>query len=148
MIEIPWGKFPLVDEHEHAHWWLQFYANIGRAPNTVVAYGRAVDDHLRFLVDADTDPLIAGVDLVAAWIGDMLSRPNPRGAVLVHLDSGAGLANATVQQRIGAPLLPFNQFPGRGTSAVLSSTASGRSDSPDSLGDPQLRQAALDNLPP
>jgi hypothetical protein len=46
MIEIPWGKFPLVDGHEHAHRWLQFYANIGRAPNTIIAYGRAVDDHL------------------------------------------------------------------------------------------------------
>jgi site-specific recombinase XerD len=102
MIEIPWGKFPLVDGHEHAHRWLQFYANIGRAPNTVVAYGRAVDDHLRFLADAGIDPLDAGADIVAAWIGDMLSRPNPRGAVLVHLDSGAGLANATVQQRIVA----------------------------------------------
>ncbi len=44
MIEIPWDKFPLVDGHEHAHRWLQFYANIGRAPNTIIAYGRAVDD--------------------------------------------------------------------------------------------------------
>lgn len=102
MIEIPWDKFPLVEGHEHAHRWLQFYANIGRAPNTIVAYGRAVDDHLRFLTEAGTDPLVAGLDVVAAWIGDMLSRQNPRGAVLVHLDSGAGLANATVQQRIVA----------------------------------------------
>lgn len=100
MIEIPWSKFPQVDGHQHAHRWLQFYANIGRAPNTIVAYGRAVDDHLRFLGEAGIDPLVAGLDVVAAWIGDMLSRPNPRGAVLVHLDSGAGLANATVQQRI------------------------------------------------
>jgi site-specific recombinase XerD len=102
MIEIPWSKFPLVDRHEHARRWLQFYANIGRAPNTIVAYGRAVDDHLDFLAEAGTDPLVAGLDVVAAWIGDMLSRPNPRGAVLIHLDSGAGLANATVQQRIVA----------------------------------------------
>ncbi|GAB3839583.1 hypothetical protein GCM10027610_045640 [Dactylosporangium cerinum] len=48
----------------------------------------------------------------------------------------------------GAPLLPFNQFPSGDTCALLKPTATGRSDSPDSLGDPQLRQVALDNLPP
>ena len=102
MIEVPWNKFSLVATHQHARRWLQFYANIGRAPNTITAYGRAMEDHLRFLDGAGTDPLDAGLDVVAAWIGDMLSRPNPRGAVLVHMDSGAGLANATVQQRIVA----------------------------------------------
>ena len=79
MIEIPWGKFPLVNGQEHAHRWLQYYADIGRAQNTIVAYGRALDDHLRILAKADTAPLVAGVDVVAAWIGDMLSRPNPHG---------------------------------------------------------------------
>src|SRR5947208_911621 len=73
MIEIPWGKFPPVDGHEHARRWLQFYANIGRAQNTIVAYGRALDDHLRFLAEANTVPLVAGADVVAAWTGDMLS---------------------------------------------------------------------------
>jgi len=102
MIEVPWSKFPQVARHQHARRWLQFYANIGRAPNTIIAYGRAAEDHLCFLERAGADPLNAGLDVVAAWIGDMLSRPNPRGAALVHMDSCAGLANATVQQRIVA----------------------------------------------
>jgi integrase/recombinase XerD len=100
MIDIPWDKFPLVAGHEHARRWLQFTANIGRAANTIDAYGRAVEDHLRFCASAGVDPLMIRADTVAAWIGDMFERPNPRSAKVVRLDSGAGLANATIQQRV------------------------------------------------
>ena len=48
MTVIERSKSPLVAGHEQARRWLQFTANIGRAPNTVLAYGRAVEDHLRF----------------------------------------------------------------------------------------------------
>lgn len=100
MTSVPWEKFPLLAGHEHARRWLQFTANIGRAPNTVEAYGRAVEDHLRFCALTGVDPLTARPDAVAAWIGDMHDRPNPRAAKLVHLDSGSGLSNATIQQRV------------------------------------------------
>ncbi|WP_143608684.1 hypothetical protein [Streptomyces sp. CB03234] len=50
-------------------------ANIGRAPNTIDAYGRAVEDHLRFCAAEGTEPLYAKPDTVAAWIGEMLERP-------------------------------------------------------------------------
>ncbi|MFE7127583.1 hypothetical protein [Streptomyces sp. NPDC057617] len=72
MAPIPWGKFPTVAEHQLARRWLEFMANIGRAPNTVDAYGRAVEDHLRFCASAGTDPLLARADTVAAWIRNML----------------------------------------------------------------------------
>jgi integrase/recombinase XerD len=100
MTLIIWDKFPLVAEHEHARRWLQFTANIGRAPNTVTAYGRAVEDHLRFCGLAGADPLTSRSDLVAAWIGDLRERPNLQAANLMHLDSGCGLANATIQQYV------------------------------------------------
>ncbi|WP_232303502.1 hypothetical protein [Pseudofrankia sp. DC12] len=48
MATAAWDRFPLITCNEHARRWLQFTANIGRAPNTVDAYGRAVEDHLRF----------------------------------------------------------------------------------------------------
>jgi integrase/recombinase XerD len=48
-----------------------------------------------------------GVDLVAAtraqvggFIRELTSRPSRRGPNVVALDSGAGLANATLQQRL------------------------------------------------
>jgi site-specific recombinase XerD len=100
MTLIIWDKFPLVAEHEHARRWLQFTANIGRAPNTVTAYGRAVEDHLRFCALTGADPLTLRADHVAAWMGDLRERPNPQAANLTHLDSGCGLANVTIQQYV------------------------------------------------
>lgn len=101
MSPIPWGKFPTVAEHQQAHRWLQFMANIGRAPNTIDAYGRAVEDHLRFCEAEGTDPLLARADVVAAWIRTMLDRP-VRHATKGLRGSPAGLANATIQQRLVA----------------------------------------------
>lgn len=109
MTQIIWDKFPLVAGHEQARRWLQFTANIGRAPNTVVAYARAVEDHLRFCAAVGADPLTIRADVVAAWIGDLHERPNPQAPKLIHLDSGTGLANATVQQYVVAAR-SFYQF--------------------------------------
>lgn len=102
MASVPWKKFPLVAEHEHARRWLQFTANIGRAPNTVLAYGRSLEDHFRFCDLVGAEPMSLSADVVAAWIGDLFERPNPRAPKLVHLASGAGLANATIQLRVVA----------------------------------------------
>ncbi|HEY9327340.1 MAG TPA: site-specific integrase [Streptomyces sp.] len=102
MVDVPWGKFPTLAEDQEARRWLQFTANIGRAPNTIDAYGRAVEDHLRFCAAEGTEPLYAKADTVAAWIGEMLERApsKPRGKGAAR--AGAGLANATIQQRIVA----------------------------------------------
>jgi integrase/recombinase XerD len=109
MTMIDWDRFPHIAGDENARRWLQFTANIGRAPNTVLPYGRAVEDHLRFCVTVGVEPLTARPDVVAAWIGDMHQRPNPRSATLVDLDSGSGLSNATIQQRVVA-VRSFYQF--------------------------------------
>lgn len=95
MKEVRWERFPTVGEHEHGRRWLQFTANIGRAPNTVDAYGRAVQDYLTFCAALRADPVTARPDVVAAWIGDMLHRPNSR-------HDTVGLSDATVQQRVVA----------------------------------------------
>jgi site-specific recombinase XerD len=92
MITVCWERYPLVGRHPEARRWLQFTANIGRAWNTVDAYGRAVDDHLAFCLTIGAAPETARPDVVAAWIGDMHQRPNPNG--------GVGLANSTIQVRI------------------------------------------------
>jgi site-specific recombinase XerD len=101
MAPIPWGKFLTVAEHQLARRWLQFTANIGRAPNTVDAYGRAVEDHLRGRAAEGTDPLLARADTVAAWIRNMLDRPS-RKPSKVPPRTKTGLANATIQQRMVA----------------------------------------------
>lgn len=101
MAPIPWGKYPTVAEHQLARRWLQFTANIGRAPNTIDAYGRAVEDHLRFCAAEGTDPLLARADTVAAWIRDMLDRSSRRPSKAPPRTE-TGLANATIQQRLVA----------------------------------------------
>jgi site-specific recombinase XerD len=75
----------------------------------VQAYGQAVEDHLRFCAVVGADPLTVRVDVVAGWIGDMHQRPNPRTDRLVHLDSGCGLSNATIQHRVVA-VCSFYEF--------------------------------------
>jgi hypothetical protein len=52
MESISWSHYPLVANHDQAHRWLQFTANIGRAPNTIEAYGHALEDHLQFCASA------------------------------------------------------------------------------------------------
>ncbi|MEU6966087.1 tyrosine-type recombinase/integrase [Streptomyces chrestomyceticus] len=102
MVDVPWGKFPTLAADREARRWLQFLANIGRAPNTIDAYGRAVEGHLRFCAAEGAKPLDAKADTVAAWVGEMLERtpvrPRRKGATR----AGPGLANATVQQRLVA----------------------------------------------
>ena len=85
MTDVQWSHFPLVAAHEHAHRWLQFIAHLGRARNTVEAYGRALDDHLRFCGSVGADPLKLRADVIAAWIGDLHERTNPLAANVLHL---------------------------------------------------------------
>jgi hypothetical protein len=63
MVAVRWGYFPQVAGDDSARRWLQSTANIGRARNTVDAYGRAVDDHLRFCRAVGADPLTSKPDV-------------------------------------------------------------------------------------
>ncbi|KMO74275.1 Tyrosine recombinase XerC [Mycolicibacterium obuense] len=96
MEEVAWERFPAVGAHEQGRRWLQFTANIGRAANTVDAYGRALQDYLIFCAAAaGADPVTARADVVAAWIGDMRTRVNEHSGT-------RGLSDSTVQQRVVA----------------------------------------------
>ncbi|WP_245560517.1 hypothetical protein [Nocardia asiatica] len=46
------------------------------------------------------DPVTANRAHVAAYVRELTDRPGRRGANVVSIDSGSGLANATIQQRI------------------------------------------------
>ena len=47
--------------------------------NTVEAYGRALEDHLRFCGSVGADPLQLRADLIAAWIGNLHQNQPTRG---------------------------------------------------------------------
>jgi integrase/recombinase XerD len=71
MPKVAWRHFPLVADYDYGHRWLQFIANLGRASNTVEAYGHALEDHVRFCAEVGADPLTVRADENAAWIGDL-----------------------------------------------------------------------------
>jgi integrase/recombinase XerD len=99
---IRWDRYPRVAQHKHSQAWLQIQENLGLAFNTIEAYGRALNDYLGFCQDREI-PAVAATRAHLSWyVRDLTSRPNPRGAAVRVLDSGFGLANATLQQRLVA----------------------------------------------
>lgn len=108
MTAVRWERYPLVAQSPHGHAWLGIQADLGLARNTVEAYGRALQDYFAFcerqLVVADT----ATRAHIAAYVRDLATRPNRRRIAGRVCDSGAGLANATLQQRLTAVRLYYD----------------------------------------
>ena len=108
MAEIEWSRYPLVAASPHARTWLTIRANLQLARNTIAAYGRALEEYLAFsqhlLVVAD----LAGREHISRYVRHLAERPNPRGASVRVLDSGAGLANATMQLKLTAVRLYYD----------------------------------------
>lgn len=57
----------------------------------------------------NVDPLTANRAHIAVYVRELTSRPSRRGANVVSIDSGSGLANATIQQRL-VPVRLFYDF--------------------------------------
>ncbi len=102
-------RWPVLARHERAAEWLQIWADLGRAPRTIDAYARGLAEYLETCERDGVDPLRATRAQVAAFVRELTSRPSRRGANVVALDSGAGLSNATQQQRL-VPVRLFYDF--------------------------------------
>jgi integrase/recombinase XerD len=100
MNEVRWSLYPLVSDNEIARAWLQMQAHLQLAPKTIDAYGRCLNDYLAFCAKQHMIPETITREQVALYVHDLATRPHRLGATILHLDSGAGLANATMQQRI------------------------------------------------
>ena len=100
MTEMRWEQYPLMVQHELARNWLQRQAHLQLAPKTVDAYGRCLNDYLGFCAGHNIVPEAVTRDQVALYVQDLAHRPNPKGANVLSLESGCGLSNATMQQRI------------------------------------------------
>jgi integrase/recombinase XerD len=100
VTDVGWERYPAVAACPLARAWLRIQADLGLARNTIEAYGRALQDYLTFGTNAAVAPETAGRAHVAAYVRDLTMRPGRRGTgVRVH-DGAAGLANATLQQRL------------------------------------------------
>jgi integrase/recombinase XerD len=108
MVEVRWDRFPQVGQNSHARSWLTIQADLGLAANTVKAYGRALEDYFSFARRSAVEPDLAARATIAGYVHDLTSRASSRGSHVRVLDSGAGLANATLQQRLTAVRLYYD----------------------------------------
>jgi integrase/recombinase XerD len=100
------AQWPAIASCSDALTWLEIQVDLGLSPRTIDAYARGLTDYLTVCARDDVDPLTAERSEIASYVRDLGQRPNRRGAGIVTLDSGAGLANATLQQRLVA-VRPF-----------------------------------------
>src|SRR5579859_3041693 len=100
MGEIRWELYPLVATSERSRAWLQLQCHLQLAPKTIDAYGRSLNDFLAFCQRCEIVPETITREQVALYVQDLAHRPNPKGAKLLSIESGRGLSNSTMQQRI------------------------------------------------
>ena len=93
-------KWPVLGRHELAAGWLRIWADLGRAPRTIDAYARGLAEYLCVCERENVDPATANRAHVAVFVRELTSRPSRRGPNVVSIDSGSGLSNATIQQRL------------------------------------------------
>ena len=98
-IEIT-ARWPALAHCDAAAAWLRVQTDLGLAARTIEAYARGLADYLAVCIREGIDPLTASRADVAQYVRDLTRRPHPRGPRVVSLDSGVGLANATLQQRL------------------------------------------------
>lgn len=108
MPDIPWERFPHLHGLPEGKQWLEIQHQLGLATNTVQAYGRGLEDFVRWCQGAQVVPVTASRADVAGYVSDLRDRPGVAGRRVVWLDSGHGLSNATVQQRLTAMRLFFD----------------------------------------
>jgi site-specific recombinase XerD len=102
MGEVRWERYREVSSDELTRTWLSINAKLGLAQNTIDAYGRALEDYLRFSRAAAFEIRSATREHIAAYLHNLASRRHPTQPNVVVIDSGVGLANATLQQRLTA----------------------------------------------
>jgi site-specific recombinase XerD len=108
--DLRWERYPLVADAPLARSWLQIQSDLGLAPNTIEAYGRALQDYLSFSRRAATLPETARRAHIAAYVRDLTDRPSRRVPGVSRPGSDGGLANATLQQRLVAVRLFYDHL--------------------------------------
>jgi site-specific recombinase XerD len=94
-------------ENDRAREWLQIESDLGLARNTVEAYGRSLEDYLRFCESRRTDVVSASKSDIAAYVGS-LSGENMRDRLDPEPANRPMLSNATIQLRLTAVRLFYD----------------------------------------
>jgi Phage integrase, N-terminal SAM-like domain len=108
--DVRWDQYPSVAATVMPRAWLAWQANRQLAKHTIETYGRSLEDFLLFLSKESVRPEDTTRAHVAAYVRELLTRRKPRQSKVVHLDSGAGLANATILLRLSVIRLFFDHL--------------------------------------
>jgi site-specific recombinase XerD len=103
-----WERFPLTAADSDARRWIQNCLIFGLAPNTVVAYARAIEGFLAFCQNRSIEARSVSREVIARYVGNLRTQPRQERPNVVRIDSGAPLSNATLQQRLTAIRLFFD----------------------------------------
>jgi integrase/recombinase XerD len=93
-------RWPALASRSIAVRWLALQLDAGRSPRTVQAYARSLVDYFAWCDGAGVEVETADRSAIAGYLRDLRERPGRHGPGVVSLNSGAGLANATLQLRV------------------------------------------------
>lgn len=99
-MDVKWEKYPLVADQETPKAWLTFQGRLGLAPNTLQAYGYALNDYLDFCLQEGVQFEEATKEHIARYINDLRKRPLRSNVKTKSRQPEKGLSNATIQQRL------------------------------------------------
>jgi integrase/recombinase XerD len=99
MDDIRWTLYPRAAACGHARAWLEIQQKLLRAPKTIDAYARSVNDFLAVCQRLGIQITSVTKADIASYVEDMADRPRSA-ANSVH--PAAGLANKTIQLRLTA----------------------------------------------
>jgi site-specific recombinase XerD len=111
MSEPHVDRWSVVAECPEATAWLRIQFDLGLAPRTLDAYGRALDDFLSMCRREEIEPAAAGRADIARYVRHLREQTSRRPRRGSDEDGGpAGLANATIQQRLVAVRLFYDHL--------------------------------------
>ena len=98
-----WSHYPLAAADPHGRSWLALLCNLGRSPATVDAYGRGLNQYLRFCHDLRLDALGATLEHVSLFVRHLNGEAHDAPA-------SVQVSNATLQQWLTAVRLWYDHL--------------------------------------
>ena len=104
----PAGWWATLAGQPEALAWLATVTDLRLAPRTIDAYGRGIADYMAVCASESIDPIQAKRSDIARYVRDLSDRDHRAGDNVIALDSGVGLSNATIHQRLVAVRLFYD----------------------------------------